>query len=289
MKRNKEFAVTNLFWPGLFVFALLVAALASNFSLFKSMGARGFEAIPTPAPPIQMSAGAAPAAGAAAADPAAVQSGVNQVLARVLPSVVSITRSGPGGGRRGAGGVTYLAPSGGPSESTGSGVIVDARGYVLTTFQTVGRASVAKVSMLAGTQREYLADVVGVDAGSDLALLKIRSSRVFTAAVLGDSDRCQVGDIIFAVGNPFGFNGTVTMGIVSSNDRKINIGGIRYPDLIQTDAAVNEGNDGGPLVNINGEVIGINMACLMPDHKYSGIGFAAPINSAADLLAGQAP
>jgi serine protease Do len=288
MKRNKNFTVNSLFWPGLFVFALLVAALASNFSLFKSMGERGFDAIPTPAPPIQMSAGAAPGAAAWPGDAPGVQSGVNQVLARVLPSVVSITRSGPGGGRQNTGGVSYLAPSGGPSESTGSGVIVDARGYVLTTFQTVGRASVAKVRMLAGTKGEYLADVVGVDAGSDLALLKIRSTRVFQAAVLGTSQALNVGDIVFAVGNPFGFNGTVTMGIVSSNERKINIGGIRYPDLIQTDAAINEGNDGGPLVNLNGEVIGINMACLMPDHRYSGIGFAAPIDSAAELLAGRA-
>jgi serine protease Do len=94
----------------------------------------------------------------------------------------------------------------------------------------------------------------------------------------------EVGDLVLAIGSPFGFSRTVTMGIVSSNRRRLGIDGTRYPDMIQTDAAINEGNDGGPLVNIRGEVIGINMACYMPDNHYSGIGFAIPINDALEFI-----
>lgn len=285
MKKNKNFQINNLFWPGLFLFALLVAALGSNFAVFRNGFGNGLTLLPTPAAPIQMSAGVGP--GAAPGAVTTAQDGVNQIMARILPAVVSVSRPGAAGPQTGAGGVTYLTPTGGPSESAGSGVIVDDRGYVLTTFQTVGRAAVVKVHLSSGTQRDYLADVLGVDPKCDLALLKIRANRVFPAASLGNSEQLRVGDIVFAIGNPFGFNGTVTMGIVSSNNRKVTVGGVRYPDLIQTDAAINEGNDGGPLVNINGEVIGINMACVMPDHRYSGIGFAVPANDANGLLTGQ--
>jgi serine protease Do len=93
-----------------------------------------------------------------------------------------------------------------------------------------------------------------------------------------------VGDLVFAIGSPFGFSRTVTMGIVSSNRRQLSINGIRFPEMIQTDAAINEGNDGGPLVNIRGEVIGISMACFMPDNHFSGIGFAIPISDAIDFI-----
>jgi len=209
------------------------------------------------------------------------------VLASVMPAVVGVARPGQPQDAPGNGPVTYLTPAGNQATTMGSGIIVDERGYVLTTFQSVGKATVVKVTMFSGSQKEYLADVIGVDSTCDLVLLKMRSNKVFPAVPLGNSNNVNVGDIVFAVGNPFGFTGSVTMGIVSSSSRKVTIQGVRYPDLIQTDAAINDGNDGGPLVNIRGEVIGINMATLMPDHKYSGIGFAVPIGDAANLLAGR--
>ncbi|CAM2057530.1 Magnetosome protein MamE [Desulfovibrionales bacterium] len=215
---------------------------------------------------------------------------VDQILARVLPAVVSVSRPGVPEGRKNAGGVIFLAPVENRvgAEASGSGVIVDDRGYALTTFQTVGKATLVKIHLGIEAGREYLADVIDIDPSCDLVLLKLRGNRTFPAVPLGNSDALQVGDVIFAVGNPFGFTGSVTMGIVSSNSRKVDIGGVRYPDLIQTDAAVNEGNDGGPLVNLAGEIVGINMACLMPDHRYSGIGFAVPAKKFAGLLSGQA-
>jgi S1-C subfamily serine protease len=211
---------------------------------------------------------------------------MGRVIAQVMPAVVSVARPGQAQDAPPPGAVAYLNPAGNPASPAGSGVIVDERGYVLTTFQSVGKASVVKVTVYSGAQKEYLSDVVGVDPACDLVLLKIRSNATFPAAPIATADLVNVGDIVFAIGNPFGFNGTVTMGIISSASRKVSIQGIRYPDLLQTDAAINDGNDGGPLINIKGEVIGINMATLMPDHKYSGIGFAVPIQSAAELLAG---
>ncbi len=303
MKKNRNFTVKNVLWPGLFLLTLFVAALASNVAVFRTQGGgAGASLLPNPAPPIQMSAGgvapmaavplpeaAAPALNAAPAPNAALsmQDGVNQVLARVLPAVVSVSKPSPPDAPQNTGGTAFITPYGGPAGSTGAGIIVDDRGYVLTTFQTVGKSELVKIHLYSGTRRDYLADVVGVDPSCDLVLLKIRGTRTFPAVPLADSDRVKVGDIVFAIGNPFGFSGSVTMGIVSSNNRKVNIGGVKYPDLIQLDAAINEGNDGGPLVNINGEVIGINMACLIPDHRFSGIGFAVPSNDAAPLLSGQ--
>jgi len=284
MKKNRNFTVSNLFWPGIFVLALLIAALGSNFAVFRgTLGQGAMNLLPNPAAPIQMSAGTTQVAQAPS-----IQDDIRQVMDRVLPAVVSVTRPGGGdGAAQNLGGVTYLTPVGGAQDSTGAGVIVDDRGYILTTFQTVGRSTLVKVHLSSGAQQDYLADVLNVDASCDLALLKIRANRVFPALPLANSDQLNVGDIVFAVGNPFGLRGSVTMGIVSSSSRKVTIGDIRYPNLIQTDAAINEGNDGGPLLNINGEVIGINMACVMPDHRYSGIGFAVPINDAAGLLSGQ--
>jgi len=114
--------------------------------------------------------------------------------------------------------------------------------------------------------------------------LKILANDVFPAIILGNSDLVEIGDIVFAVGSPFGFSRTVTMGIVSSNRRDLSIDGTKYPDLIQTDAAINEGNDGGPLVNIRGEVIGVNMAYYRPNSRFSGIGFAVPINDVRNFV-----
>jgi S1-C subfamily serine protease len=215
-----------------------------------------------------------------------VQDAISEVIAAARPSVVAITRTA--GAQNAApeatNGIMYLAPYSGGQNPVGSGIIVDRRGYVLTTFQTVGKVKLVRVSLFSGTRSEYDADVVAVDPKTDLGLLKIRSNEVFPAAILANSDMIKVGDIVFAIGSPFGFSRTVTMGIISSSRRHITINGIRYPDMIQTDAAINEGNDGGPLVNIRGEVIGINMATFMPDNHFSGIGFAVPISDAVNFI-----
>lgn len=299
MKKNKRFGIRNLFWPGMILLALFTASMGSNMAMFKNR-AHGpqFTIFPDPAPPIQISGGVPapmPAPAPAPRTPApsvptagpGMQEDMNRILAHVLPAVVSVIRPGGGTPRQTPSGLSLLPPAATQNDVTGAGVIVDDRGYVLTTFHTVGSARLVKVLLFQDGQRELMADVIGVDPSCDLALLKIRSSSVFPAARIGDSDRLRVGDVVFALGNPFGFKGTVTMGIVSSNHRKVSIGGVTYPDLIQTDAAINDGNDGGPLVNIRGEVVGVNMATYMPDHRYSGIGFAVPINDAAGLLSGQ--
>jgi len=199
----------------------------------------------------------------------------------VRPAVVGVSRPASGQIQPNTG-LTYINPYSGSSGSMGSGFIIDRRGYVLTTFQTVGSAGAVNVTLFSGSKREYQADLIVVDPATDLALLKIRAQDIFPTVTLGNSDLLEVGDIVLCVGSPFGFSRTVTMGIVSSNRRKLNINGANYPDMIQTDASINEGNDGGPLVNIKGEVIGVNMACFMPDNQYSGIGFAIPIN---DIMA----
>ena len=201
---------------------------------------------------------------------------------------MAVSVSGPFTGQTAPqGGLKYVDPYRGNSGLVGSGFIIDHRGYVLTTFRTVGKAARVKVSLFAGNRTEYQADVVCIDAGTDLALLKIRSNDVFPAIVLGNSELVEIGDIVFAVGSPFGFSRTVTMGIVSSNRRTLNIGGIKYPDMIQTDATINEGNDGGPLVNIRGEVVGVNMAYYRPHNQFSGIGFAVPINDVLAFIKGR--
>ncbi len=212
-----------------------------------------------------------------------IQEGISHVVSLIKPSVVGVSRSYKGQNPpESRGGLSYLTPFSSDFKAEGSGVIIDSAGYVLTTFQTVGTASSVLVKLFSGAEQNYQADVIAVDSQTDLAVLKIRGQGTFPAVILGNSDLLEVGDIVFAIGSPFGFSQTVTMGIVSSHNRNLNINGIRYPDMIQTDAAINEGNDGGPLVNIKGEVVGINMATFMPDNQYSGIGFAIPIN---DILA----
>jgi len=175
-------------------------------------------------------------------------------------------------------GMTYIEPFNENGNLYGSGVIIDPNGYILTTFQTIGNATQVHVTLFSGGNRTYIANIIASDPKTDIAVLKILSNERFSPAIIGNSALTEIGDIVLAIGSPFGFSRTVTMGIISSNNRKVTIEGIRYPDLIQIDASVNQGNDGGPLVNIKGEVIGINMALYMPNSHYSGIGFAIPIN-----------
>ena len=167
-----------------------------------------------------------------------------------------------------------------PVEGVGSGVIIDEKGYILTNNHVIDDAERLKVTLADG--RVLKGKVAGTDEVTDLAVLKVESEDLLPAAALGDSDGLKAGQIVLAIGNPFGLTGgpAVTAGIVSSLDRSIQTrNGVL--ELIQTDAAINPGNSGGPLVNTKGEVIAINTA-NMPYAQ--GIGFAVPVNTAKKIL-----
>ena len=166
--------------------------------------------------------------------------------------------------------------------SAGSGVIVDRdRGYVLTNSHVVANAQAIQVTLKDG--RTYSARLVGADPETDIALLDI-DAQDLTAVPLGDSDRLAVGDVVIAIGNPFGLGQTVTSGIVSALGRG-GLGLEGYEDFIQTDASINPGNSGGALVNSKGELIGVNTAILGPTGGNIGIGFAVPVNMARAVMA----
>src|ERR1700733_3431850 len=163
------------------------------------------------------------------------------------------------------------------TQATGSGVIVDAaQGYVLTNAHVVENET--SITVTTKDNRKFAAKLVGRDADTDVAVLKINDGKL-TAVPMGDSDKLQVGDFVLAIGNPFGLGQTVTSGIVSALGRS-GLGIEGYEDFIQTDASINPGNSGGPLVNLQGQCIGINTAILAPGGGNIGIGFAVPISVA---------
>jgi serine protease Do len=167
--------------------------------------------------------------------------------------------------------------------SLGSGVIVDAKGYILTNRHVVEKADRIRVRFEddpPGVQHD--AKVIGTDQETDLAVIKVEVDHPLPAARMGNSDGMQVGDWVLAIGSPFGQAGTVTAGIVSAKGRDI-VPGRQFQTFIQTDAAINPGNSGGPLVNLNGEVIGINTAILSETNAYAGIGFALPSKTVVDV------
>src|SRR5215813_10668192 len=164
--------------------------------------------------------------------------------------------------------------------SLGSGVIVDKRGYILTNNHVVEQATKIQVQ-LNGDPSKYTAKVIGVDEDTDLAVVKIDAGKDLPIAKLGNSDGVQVGDWVLAIGSPFGLQATVTAGIISAKDR----GGVgrQFQRFLQTDAAINPGNSGGPLVDLAGEVIGINTAIITGSRGYEGVGFALPSSVAINV------
>ena len=165
-----------------------------------------------------------------------------------------------------------------PLFSSGSGVIIDPAGYILTNNHVVDNSGRLRVRL--SDQSTYWAKIIGSDRYTDLALIKINPPHPLPVAILGDSDKVKVGQWSIAVGDPFGITRTFTVGVVSGIGRT-GVGIARYENFIQTDAAINRGNSGGPLVNIDGHVIGINTAIPAPG---SGIGFAIPVNMAKDVV-----
>jgi serine protease Do len=167
--------------------------------------------------------------------------------------------------------------------SLGSGVIVDAKGYIVTNRHVVEKADRIRVKLLddpPGVLHD--AKVIGADQETDLAVIKIESEKPLPVAKLGNSDGMEVGDWVLAVGSPFGLSETVTAGIVSAKGRNI-VPNRQFQSFIQTDAAINPGNSGGPLVNMAGEVIGINTAILTDTNAYAGVGFAMPSNTVVNV------
>jgi putative serine protease PepD len=170
-----------------------------------------------------------------------------------------------------------------PVEGAGSGFVIDPRGYVMTNFHVVQGAQAISVTL--GDRSHYDAKFIGADERNDIALVKIDpKDRKLPALTMGDSDSLQVGQRVLAIGNPFGFQSTLTTGVVSALGRTVQTGQTTVIDgAIQTDAAINQGNSGGPLLNSHGEVIGINSAIYTPSGTTAGIGFAIPISTARQI------
>jgi serine protease Do len=168
------------------------------------------------------------------------------------------------------------------AQGLGSGVIVSPDGYILTANHVVEGAQTVKVA-LPGSETEYTAKVVGTDPPSDVAVLKIDVSKKLPAVALGDSDKLEVGDMVLALGNPFGVGQTVTLGIISGLGRG-GFGISGYENFVQTDAAINPGNSGGALVDVEGRLVGINTAILSRSGGFQGVGLAIPVNMARFVM-----
>ncbi len=202
-----------------------------------------------------------------------IQTVITDLADRTKPSVVNIFPIQQSGGTQEMRGDRGPNPTG-----SGSGVIVDERGHIVTNNHVVGEAPEVEVRL--SDRTKLIAQVVGRDQDTDLALLKVTASRPLPYATFGDSSTVRVGQWVLAVGNPFGLERTVTLGVVSGVGRE-NINLSRYENFIQTDASINPGNSGGPLFNLRGEVIGINTAII---NFAQGIGFAIPSNMAKQVM-----
>lgn len=228
----------------------------------------------------------------------AAPDGFADLADKLLPSVVNISTTQVVEGRPGI--EVPIVPPGSPFEeffkeflernqprqqqrratSLGSGFVLDAEGHIVTNHHVIQDADEITVIFQDNTRLD--AKVVGRDPKTDLAVLQVQSPTKLSPVRLGNSDASRVGDWIIAIGNPFGFGGTVTAGIISARGRDINAG--PYDDFIQTDASINRGNSGGPMFNLAGEVIGINTAIFSPSGGSVGIGFAIPSNSARPVI-----
>jgi serine protease Do len=230
---------------------------------------------------------------------------VAEVVAPLLDAVVNISTSQTvRGSRSGEGAVpTPRLPEGSPFQdffddffddrgdgdsdgapqrvqSLGSGFVIDPSGVIVTNYHVIEGADEITANFADGSK--LTATLVGHDPKTDLAVLSVETERQLTAVSFGDSDAIRVGDWVMAIGNPFGLGGTLTLGIVSARNRNIQAG--PYDDFIQTDASINRGNSGGPLFNMNGEVIGVNTAIISPSGGSIGIGFAVPAEIAINVI-----
>ena len=210
-----------------------------------------------------------------------------QAAAKVRPGVVSITcdvfRSD--GNSVGATSFDDPAPNLSILGGIGSGIIVEKSGYILTCYHMVATATNIYVIPFGYEEKKYKAKITAIDETLNLAILKINCPYPLKEVCLGDSGMIEIADLVLAIGNPFGLEQSVTHGVISDSQRDLMIKGRIYRDMIQTDAPINKGSSGGALVNMSGEVIGINMAIYSSTGVYNGISFALPINQAKQLLA----
>jgi serine protease Do len=244
----------------------------------------------------------------AAGVPPAWAQGFSEIVKKTTPAVVNIAVTGGGEGSRRRGGMPPNpfgtppppgdepgggesptpppgphgppAPHGRPDQSAGSGVILDANGFIVTNNHVVEGAT--QITVTLSDRREFSAKVVGTDPKTDLAVIKIEAKEL-PSLKWAEYEKLQVGDLVLAVGSPFGLSSTVTLGIISALGRG-NVGIADYEDFIQTDAAINPGNSGGALVNMNGDLIGINTAIFSRTGGSEGIGFAIPSSIALDIV-----
>jgi serine protease Do len=213
------------------------------------------------------------------------QVSIADIAERVTPSVVNISLTKEGKPEAPGMFPFFFGPQeNGPrrEQGMGSGVIVSPDGYIVTNNHVVADADEIKVTL--SDKREFIAEVVGTDPKSDVAVIKLKGTVSGLRAIeIGDSSALRLGDVVLAIGNPFGVGQTVTMGIVSAKGRA-DVGIVDYEDFIQTDAAINPGNSGGALVNMQGRLVGINTAILSRSGGYQGIGFAIPTNMAKPIV-----
>ena len=247
-----------------------------------------------------------PTATAAGVPPTLVAQGFSEIVKKATPAVVNIAVTGggesgrrrglppgpfggpPGGGEEPGGELPTPppmppgppAPHGRPDQSAGSGVVLDPNGFIVTNNHVVEGAT--QITVTLSDRREFPAKVIGTDPKTDLAVIKIEAKDL-PSLKWAEYEKLQVGDLVLAVGSPFGLSSTVTLGIISALGRG-NVGIADYEDFIQTDAAINPGNSGGALVNMNGELIGINTAIFSRTGGSEGIGFAIPSSIALDIV-----
>nr|WCC90960.1 magnetosome protein MamO-greigite [Desulfobacteraceae bacterium] len=177
-----------------------------------------------------------------------------------------------------------FAPSALTADKMGSGIIFDPRGYIITNYHVIENITDIRVRLFNEPDTEYSCDIIEIAPDKDLAVIQIHTGYMLQAAKIGNSDMHEVADEVLAVGCPFSLEQSVSYGIISDLKRTVTIEGRQYIDLIQTDAVINSGNSGGALVNMDGDVIGINVAIYAPTRVYCGVGFAIPINQAKLLI-----
>jgi len=244
--------------------------------LVASVLACSLQAVPTPAPtptpttPPTPTAAPSQTTPVSAVEPAnALEAQVEAVYDQAGPAVVHITS-------RVIAYDVFMQPT--PQEGTGSGFVYDTEGHIVTNYHVVADAESVSVALAAGGV--YTATIVGTDSSNDLAVLRIEVENLPDPIPLGDSDQLRVGQFVVAIGNPFGLDRTLTVGVISALSRVIQSPDSRFiGEAIQTDAAINPGNSGGPLLDLKGRVIGVNAQIISPSQASAGIGFAIPVNT----------
>jgi len=216
---------------------------------------------------------------------AGVQDGLRTIVATVRPAVVRISAPELENDPRMRSGAQLLDPFPTGNGWVGSGIIIDPSGLILSCRHATGDAEVVQVTLFRSGPRTFIARRLATDPATGLVLLKLPFGGDLPFATLGDSSHLRTGDLVIALGSPFGLAESVTQGIVSATARKISVEGQFFSGLVQTDAAINQGNCGGPLVDINADVVGVNLAIYSTDSAFSGIGFAIPSDQARAFIA----